>query len=104
MGDENIQHALDHVSVVHRKDDYLFNALRLELFVLLDVRGRLRAARGRKRPRHSNLGEQVRVSAIYQRKSRRTMMFLPVSSSANGFPGSFSLTCTSSGSLSPGLA
>ena len=63
MGDENIRHALDHVSVVHREDDYLFNALRFELFVLLDVRGRLRAARGRKCPRHSNLREQVRVGA-----------------------------------------
>ena len=71
--DKNIRHALRHVCVVHRDDEYLINALRLELLVLLDVHGRLRAARGSKRPGYTNLEEQVSVGATND--CRRTCIY-----------------------------
>ena len=62
---QDIWHALGHVCVVHRDDEDLIDTLRLELIVLLNVHGRLRAARGGKCPGHANLGdEQVSVGVI----------------------------------------
>lgn len=49
------EYALCHECVVHGDDVDLVDALRLELVVLLNVTGSLRAARGRERSRHANL-------------------------------------------------
>jgi len=49
------ENVLCHECIIHGDDVDLVDALRLELVVLLDVSGRLRAARGRERPRHANL-------------------------------------------------
>lgn len=60
------RNALCHEYVVYGDDVDLVDALRLELVILLDVSGRLRAARGRECPRHANLlFAFVDVSAFY---------------------------------------